>query len=86
MNRHFFVLAFNVIDNRIDHSRYFLPAAKVENYNIMMDGKNLFNQPIKNSIKTYDIIQKIAIGEGDDYNSSCLLDYHIITLKTTIKL
>ena len=52
----------------------------------MMDGKNLFNQPIKNSIKTYDIIQKIAIGEGDDYNSSCLLDYHIITLKTTIKL
>ena len=79
-------MAFNVINNRIDHSRYFLPAAKVENYNVMMDGKNLFNQPIKNDIKIYDIIQKIAIGEGGDYNSGCLLDYYIITLKIALKL
>ena len=79
-------MAFNVINNRIDHSRYFLPAAKVENYNVMMDGKNLFNQPIKNGIKTYDIIQKIAVVERDDYSSGCLLDYYIITLKITIKL
>ena len=52
----------------------------------MMDGKNLFNQPIKNGIKTYDIIQKIAVGERDDYSSGCLSDYYIITLKITIKL
>ena len=40
-----FVLAFNAIDNRKGHSRYYLPTAKVQDYNVMIDGKNfLINQ------------------------------------------
>ena len=37
--------------------------------------KNLFNQPIKIYIKTYENIQKITTGQGDDYPTFCLLDY-----------
>ena len=41
----------------------------------MIDGRNFFDQPIYNMNKTYENIRKIAIGKGDDYTTSCLLDY-----------
>ena len=41
----------------------------------MIDGKNLFDQPINNMIKTYENIRKITIGQGDEYTAGCLLDY-----------
>ena len=28
------------------HRRYFLPKVKIENYNIEIDGRNLYDQPI----------------------------------------
>ena len=41
----------------------------------MIDGKNFFDQPIKNDKVTYENIRKIAMGQGDDYTTGCLLDY-----------
>ena len=41
----------------------------------MIDGKNFFNQPINNSLKTYENITKIGTGQGDDYTTGCLLYY-----------
>ena len=41
----------------------------------MIDGRNFFDQPIKNDLKTYDNIRKIATGQDDDYTTGCLLDY-----------
>ena len=41
----------------------------------MIDGKNFFDQPIKNNRVTYENIRKIAVGHGDDYTTGCLLDY-----------
>ena len=41
----------------------------------MIDGENLFDQPVKNDKVTYKIIRKIATGQGDDYTIGCLLDY-----------
>ena len=41
----------------------------------MIDSKNFFDQPINSEIKTYEINRKIATGEGDDYRTSCMLDY-----------
>ena len=41
----------------------------------MIDGRNFFNQPIKNDLKKYDTIRKIAIVQGDGYTTGCLLDY-----------
>ena len=42
----------------------------------MIDGRNFFDQPLKNNLITYDNIQKIATGQGDDYTTGCLLDYN----------
>ena len=40
----------------------------------MIDGQNIFDQPITNNLITYDNIQKIATGQGDDYTTGRLLD------------
>ena len=40
----------------------------------MIEGKNVFDQPINSKFKTYENIQKIATGQGDDYKTGCLLD------------
>ena len=34
------------------------------------------DQPIKNNIKTYENIRKITTVQGDDYTTSCLLNYN----------
>ena len=41
----------------------------------MIDGKNFFDQPVKNDQVTYENIRKIAIGQRDDYTTGCWLDY-----------
>ena len=41
----------------------------------MIDGKNVFDQPVKNYKVTYENIRKITISQGDDYTTGCLLDY-----------
>ena len=42
----------------------------------MINGKNFFDQPVQSSVRTYDNIQKIATGQGDDYTTGYLLDYN----------
>ena len=42
----------------------------------MIDGKNIFDHPIKNDTKTYDNIRKITTDQRDDYTTGCLLDYN----------
>ena len=37
---------------------------ELKDYNVIIDGKNFFDQPIK-----------IATGQVDDYTTGCLLDY-----------
>ena len=43
--------------------------------NVMIDRQNFFDQAVKNDMRAYDIIRKIAIGQGDDYTTGFLLDY-----------
>ena len=50
----------------------------MKDYNDMIDGKNFFNQPIKNNKITYENIRKITTGQGDDYTTGCLLSYTYI--------
>ena len=45
----------------------------------MINGDNLFDQPIKNNKVTYENIRKIATGQGDDYRTGCLLDFSYFT-------
>ena len=42
----------------------------------MIDGKNFFDRPVKNGIRTYNNIRKISTGQGDYYTTGCLLHYN----------
>ena len=48
---------------------------EIKDYNVMIDGRNFFDQPINSMTKTYENIRKTATGQGDDYTTGCLLDY-----------
>ena len=61
-----FVLSFENEDDRRSYSNYYLPKVEVKDYNIMINGKNFFDQPINNDFKTNENIRKISIGQGDD--------------------
>ena len=58
-----FVLAYNntagtdqvSVDS---YKKYFLPRVKIDNYNIKIDGRNFYHQPINDSIKQYDEVRK----------------------------
>ena len=68
------LLAFENENDRT--STYFLPKVELKDYNVMIDGRNFFDQPINSMNKTYKNISKIATGKADDYTTGCLLDYH----------
>ena len=70
-----FVLAFENDNHRTTHDRYYLPNVEIKDNNIMINGENVFDQPIKNNKVTYENIRKIATGQGDDYTTGCLLGY-----------
>ena len=70
-----FVLSFENENDRTSQSTYYHPKVEIKDYNVMIDGKNFFDQPINSMTKTYKNITKIATGQGDDYTTGCLLDY-----------
>ena len=70
-----FVLSFENEQQRTSDKRYYLPTREIKTYNVVIDGQNFFDQPVRNNIIIYDNIRKIATGQGDDYTTSCLLDY-----------
>ena len=47
----------------------------IKDYNVMIDGINFFDQPIRNDLRTYDNIRKTATDQGDDSTIGCLLGY-----------
>ena len=46
-----------------------------KNYNVLIDGRIFYDQPINDLIKQYDEVKKVSTGYGDDYTTGCLLDY-----------
>ena len=74
VNKHF-VLSFENENDGTSHSTYYFPKVEINDYNVMIDGRNFFDQPINGMSKTYENIRKIATGKRDDYTTGCLLDY-----------
>ena len=70
-----FVLSFENGNDRTLHSTYYLPKTEIKDYNVMIDDKNFFDQPINSMTKAYENIRKIATGQVDDYTTGCLLDF-----------
>ena len=74
-----FVLSFNNGANRVEresHRKYFLPRVNITNYNLLIDGRNFYDQPINDQIKTYNEMRKVMTRKEDDYTTGSLLDYY----------
>ena len=71
-----FVLLFENEEDRKLNTKYYLSSVKIKECNIIIDGKFFFDRLVNNSLKIYDDIRKIAIGQGDDHTTGCLLDYN----------
>ena len=72
-----FVLAYFIAapvgDNPADdtagiknNKKYFLSRGEINNYNILIDGRKFYDQPINDIIKQYDEVRKVSTGYGDD--------------------
>ena len=75
-----FVLAYRNRDgaNRATadfYRRNFPPRVKIENYNIEIDGRNFYDQPINDLIQLHNEVRKVSTGKGGDYTTGCLLDF-----------
>ena len=70
-----FVLAFENDAQRTSAKGYYFSNVEIKDYNFMINGENIFDQPLKNNKVTYENTRKIATGRGDDYATGCLLDY-----------
>ena len=79
-----FVLAFDNTDNgnkkveRDCHGKYSLPRVNITNYNVLIDDRNFYDQPLGDQIKKYGKIRKKATGQGDVYTTEYLLDYQYV--------
>ena len=75
----------NVADNQINntnnrvirdsHRKHFLSREDITNFHVLIDGRNFYDQPIRDQIKKYDEIREGAPKQGDNYTSGCLLNY-----------
>ena len=55
-----FVLSFEDEAQHTSHKRYYLPTVEIKNYNVMIDGKKVFDQAVRNNLITYDNIKKFV--------------------------
>ena len=55
--------------------RYYLSRAEIKDYNILIDGRNFYDQNVKSSIVRYNELLKMKTGRSEDCSTGCLLDY-----------
>ena len=69
-----FVLTFENEDNRTSFSKYYLPKVEIKDFNVLIDGKPVFEIPVKNKEEAYEAI--IEITKNNDYTTGNLLNYY----------
>ena len=73
-----FVLAYTNDDNGSRTRTYALARVNLTKPNVLIDGRNFYDQPISDKITKYEELIKLTTGKGEDYTTSCLL-----TINTT---
>ena len=63
----------NFTDSRYSFSNYYVPKVKVNDFNVLIDGKSFFDLSVKNDEEAYEKI--IDMSNIDDYTTGNLLDY-----------
>ena len=74
-----FVMAYNRANGqptRNGQQKYYLPRIDIEKYNVIIDGRNFYDNPIDSDIEKYRELKKVMIGKGEDYATGSLLDFN----------
>ena len=74
-----FVMAYNRVDGqptRNGQQKYYLPRIDLEKYNVIIDRRNFYDNPIESDIEKYRELKKVMIGKGEDYTTGFLLDFN----------
>ena len=61
--------------NRYSRRVYYLPRNDLNKYNVIIDGRNFYDNPIESDIEKYRELKKVMIGKGEDYTTGSLLDF-----------
>ena len=78
VNRLFLMAYSRVDDNQATingQRKYYLPRIDLKIYNVIIDGRNFYDNPIESDIEKYRELKKVMIGKGEDYTTGSLLDY-----------
>ena len=54
------------------------PRVNITKYNVLIDGRNFYDQPISDQIRKYDELRKITTGKGDHYTTGSLIHYKFL--------
>ena len=68
--------AYNNQPNKNDQRKYYLPRIDLEKYNIIIDGRNFYDNPIESDIEKYRELKKVMTGKEEDYTTGSLLDFN----------
>ena len=55
------VLSFEDINVRNSYKRYFIPLVEIKDYNVMIDGRNSFDQLLQNNLRKMIILQLVTM-------------------------
>ena len=69
-----FILSFESEDDRTCYYKYYVASVEIEDYNLLIDGNEFFELPVKNLEETYEKIIQITDHSGY-YTRGNLLDY-----------
>ena len=53
-----------------------MPRIDLKKYNVIIDGRNFYDNPIESDIEKYRELKKVMTGKGEDYTTGSLLDYN----------
>ena len=53
---------------------YYLPRIELRKYNVIIDGRNFYDNPMESDIEKYRELKKVMIGKGKDYTTGSLLN------------
>ena len=56
--------------------KYYLPRIDLNKYNVIIDGRKFYYNPIESDIEKYRELKQVMIGKGEDYTTGSLLDYN----------
>ena len=74
-----FVMAYSTENNhpkRNGQQKYYLSRFDLKKYNVIIDGRNFYDNPIESDIEKYRELKKVMIEKGEDYTTGSLLDYN----------